>query len=123
MEWAEEESFVPPVEWDDLLEQEEEDGVMFAYRSSKLSPLGTAEEFPQPTPEPPLNYTTGIAHYRKTVPPVYYQPLDLTPEPHFFNIPVDVNFSTVHVPTNVFDRGTNYIIKNVDIILCVDVRP
>ncbi|XP_059474335.1 voltage-dependent calcium channel subunit alpha-2/delta-3-like isoform X2 [Neocloeon triangulifer] len=109
MEWAEEESYVPHVRWEDLLREEDEDGGMFAYRSAKFSPLGTAEDYPQPTPEPPLNYTTGIAHYRKKVPPVYYQPIELEPDPHFFNIPVNTSFSTVHVPTNVFDRAPEVI--------------
>ncbi|CAB3365530.1 Hypothetical predicted protein [Cloeon dipterum] len=109
MKWAEEESYVPTVRWEDLILEEEEDGDMFRYRSSKFSPLGDEEEFPQPTPEPPLNYTTGIAHYRKKVPLVYYQPLELEPDPHFFNIPVNTSFSTVHVPTNVFDRAPEVI--------------
>jgi len=29
----------------------------------------------------------------------------LTPNSHFYNIPVNTSFSSVHVPTNVFDGG------------------
>jgi hypothetical protein len=33
----------------------------------------------------------------------------LTPNSHFYNIPVNTSFSSVHVPTNVFDGGKCYL--------------
>lgn len=31
----------------------------------------------------------------------------LTPNSHFFQVPVNTTFSAVHVPTNVYDKGKN----------------
>ncbi|XP_003707444.1 ca[2+] channel Muscle-specific alpha2/delta subunit isoform X2 [Megachile rotundata] len=33
----------------------------------------------------------------------YYRPIELTADSHFYNIPVNTSFSSVHVPTNVYD--------------------
>lgn len=104
METAEEVSYMPPNFVDELENADMLDG-MFTYASSKFSQLGSEVEYPMPSPSPPPNYTTGIAHYRKPVPPVWYRPIELSPDPHFHNIPINDSFSTVHVPTNVYDRG------------------
>lgn len=104
METAEEVSYIPPYFADELENQDYGDG-MFSYASSKFSPLGSDYQFPEPSSTPTPNYTTGITHYRKPVPPVYYRPIQLSPDPHFHNIPINDNYSTVHVPTNVYDRG------------------
>jgi hypothetical protein len=34
-----------------------------------------------------------------------YTPMELYKDNHFYNIPVNLNYSIVHVPTNVFDLG------------------
>ncbi|XP_015587853.1 voltage-dependent calcium channel subunit alpha-2/delta-3 isoform X2 [Cephus cinctus] len=33
-----------------------------------------------------------------------YRNITLTPDSHFYNIPVNTSFSSVHVPTNIYDR-------------------
>lgn len=38
---------------------------------------------------------------------------------HFYNIPVNTNFSSVHVPTNVYAWGRCFIIF---VILCINIR-
>ncbi|XP_054010963.1 voltage-dependent calcium channel subunit alpha-2/delta-3 isoform X2 [Hylaeus anthracinus] len=35
----------------------------------------------------------------------FYRNITLTPDSHFYNIPVNTSFSSVHVPTNVYDMG------------------
>jgi hypothetical protein len=39
-----------------------------------------------------------------------YKPMELHPDNRFYNIPVNLNYSAVHVPTNVFDHGTTTLI-------------
>lgn len=39
---------------------------------------------------------------REYIPPMY---INLTTNPHFFNTPVNMSLSSVHIPTNVFDRS------------------
>lgn len=34
-----------------------------------------------------------------------YENISLTPNSHFYNIPVNTSYSSVHVPTNVYDRS------------------
>ena len=34
-----------------------------------------------------------------------YREIELTPDSHFYNIPVNTSFSSVHVPTNVYDMS------------------
>jgi hypothetical protein len=34
-----------------------------------------------------------------------YTPMELYPNNHFYNIPVNLNYSIVHIPTNVYDLG------------------
>lgn len=50
--------------------------------------------------------------------------LPLYPDPHFYNIPVNTNYSAVHVPSNVYERcksqlnrgmGGNHLIKILNI--------
>ncbi|XP_059614107.1 voltage-dependent calcium channel subunit alpha-2/delta-3 isoform X2 [Phlebotomus argentipes] len=43
---------------------------------------------------------------KKLIPP---KEISLTPEPHFFNVRVNTNYSSVHVPTNVYDRSIEVI--------------
>lgn len=38
-----------------------------------------------------------------------YKPMELQADNHFYNIPVNLNYSAVHVPTNVFDQGNGNI--------------
>lgn len=39
-----------------------------------------------------------------------YKPMELYPDSRFYSIPVNLNYSTVHVPTNVYDQGTATLI-------------
>lgn len=34
----------------------------------------------------------------------------LTPNKHFYNIPVNISYSAVHVPTNVYDQGIPHVL-------------
>lgn len=34
-----------------------------------------------------------------------YNNMTVDTDKHFYNLPVNTNYSSVHVPTNVFDRG------------------
>lgn len=45
----------------------------------------------------------------------------LTPNSHFFKVPVNTTFSAVHVPTNVYDKGKNnnktiYTLMNINLV-------
>lgn len=59
----------------------------------------------EPFEKPPPNDTNRALDDRTIeavdVPPSY---ITLTPNPHFFNVPVNTSLSSVHIPTNVFDR-------------------
>jgi len=46
-------------------------------------------------------------------------PLELTPNKHFWNLPVNTATSAVHVPTNVFDRCKYFDFTNVLCCLAV----
>lgn len=48
-------------------------------------------------------------------PKIFVQPKEivLTPKAEFFNTPVNMSVSSVHVPTNVYDRGLNFFVSNL----------
>lgn len=58
---------------------------------------------PGETPPPPLTFDIDFAG----IPPLNITPMTivLTPTPEFFDEPINTSVSSVHVPTNVFDRG------------------
>lgn len=64
-----------------------------------------AKEMLQPgeTAPPPLTLDIDFAG----IPPANITPktIILTPMPEFFDEPINTSVSSVHVPTNVFDRG------------------
>ncbi|KAK2575608.1 hypothetical protein KPH14_011312 [Odynerus spinipes] len=68
---------------------EEEDEGNFTYYSGKYSPIGDKEE-----PTIPQNMKKNKKVYRQ---------MELSPDSHFYNIPVNTNHSSVHIPTNVYD--------------------
>lgn len=45
----------------------------------------------------------------------------LTPNSHFFQVPVNTTLSAVHVPTNVYDKGknNNKTISTLNIVICL----
>lgn len=47
-----------------------------------------------------------------------YRKMLLTPDSHFYNIPVNTSFSSVHIPTNVYDMSPAVIedIKKTEIL-------
>ncbi|XP_076283345.1 ca[2+] channel Muscle-specific alpha2/delta subunit isoform X1 [Lasioglossum baleicum] len=67
---------------------EENDG-NFTYVSGKYSPV-----VKQKAPKLPENMEKNYEVYRE---------IELTPDSHFYNIPVNTSFSSVHIPTNVYD--------------------
>lgn len=71
--------------------------ITFQYYNSKemLEPFATS----------PPNITRSLDD-RSIVPP-YVPPstIVLKPSSHFFDVPVNISKSSVHVPTNVYDRG------------------
>ncbi|KAF4528188.1 hypothetical protein B566_EDAN014013 [Ephemera danica] len=126
MEAAERESYVEPKYADELENPDYDDG-LFTYASAKASPLGSTSNAVPPTPTPSPNFTSAIQQYRKPVAPVWYRPLDLAPDPHFHNIPVNDTYSTVHVPVNVFDRAPAVIeaitwSENLDRVFAANYR-
>lgn len=60
---------------------------------------------PGETAPPPLSLDIDFAG----IPPANITPktIILTPTPEFFDEPINTSVSSVHVPTNVFDRGIN----------------
>lgn len=55
--------------------------------------------------EPPgIDYKVRIAKPFEASPNTSL-PLDLKENSHFYNIPVNITYSSVHVPTYVYDRG------------------
>ncbi|XP_076762521.1 ca[2+] channel Muscle-specific alpha2/delta subunit isoform X2 [Xylocopa sonorina] len=67
----------------------EDDERNLTYVSGKYSPV-----LNQSKPKIPDNMVKNIKSYRE---------IELTPDSHFYNIPVNTDFSSVHVPTNVYD--------------------
>lgn len=73
----------------------------YTYYSSKYSPINDmsidatikARGDPKPLPE-------IIAESPET-----YRRMYLDPDTHFYNIPVNTTHSSVHVPTNVYDKS------------------
>jgi len=46
-----------------------------------------------------------------------YTPMELYPDKRFYDIPVNLNYSIVHVPTNVYDLGRMRCVLHVSLIL------
>ena len=64
------------------------------YRSSKFSNITIPTEY-------------GLEEVQLEEKPaveVSYTKMDLVPDPHFKDVLVNTNYSSVHVPTNIFDR-------------------
>ncbi|XP_012164247.2 voltage-dependent calcium channel subunit alpha-2/delta-3 isoform X1 [Bombus terrestris] len=83
-------------------ENDEEEG-NFTYVSGKYSPVNAE------LPKVPSNMEKNIDAYRKML---------LTADSHFYNIPVNTSFSSVHIPTNVYDMSPAVIedIKKTEIL-------
>ncbi|XP_044586306.1 voltage-dependent calcium channel subunit alpha-2/delta-3 isoform X1 [Cotesia glomerata] len=64
-------------------------GFNITYVSGKYSTI--EDEDP---PDIPKNMRKNASIYRR---------IELNPDSHFYNIPVNTNFSSVHIPTNVYD--------------------
>ncbi|KAJ8926858.1 hypothetical protein NQ314_020709 [Rhamnusium bicolor] len=64
----------------------------YQYYSSKWSAI---------IGEPPVKIPTSLEDNNKTM----YLPMKLNNDTHFYNIAVNTSHSSVHVPTNVFDKG------------------
>lgn len=67
------------------------------YNSKRIEPPGT-----------PTTPSYGPAGDDENGGPPPIREMVLTPNPHFSNIPVNTTFSSVHVPTNVYERGRIY---------------
>ncbi|XP_076666835.1 ca[2+] channel Muscle-specific alpha2/delta subunit isoform X2 [Andrena cerasifolii] len=82
---------------------DEEDG-NFTYVSGKFSRVAG-----QRSPTLPENMEKNVGVYR---------PMELTPDSHFYNIPVNTSFSSVHIPTNVYDMSPTVLedIKKTEIL-------
>lgn len=69
-----------------------------------------AKEMLEPHEDPPKNITNLSLDDRSIkgpyIPPSY---IVLTKNKHFFNTDVNTSMSSVHIPTNVFDRGTETV--------------
>nr|CAD7430991.1 unnamed protein product [Timema monikensis] len=65
--------------------------VNFTYYSAKSSATFIDGEFWNHTKDEPN--------------PIWYHSLYLTPDPHFYGIPVNTSHSVIHVPTNVYDHS------------------
>lgn len=65
------------------------------YYSSKYSPTMNYEDGRNFTPELPESIQNNKYMYLN---------MTLTPDTHFHNIEVDTSHSSVHVPTNVYDK-------------------
>ncbi|XP_066590097.1 voltage-dependent calcium channel subunit alpha-2/delta-3 [Prorops nasuta] len=91
----------------------------FRYVSGKQSKFTADDDVPEPTPEPTpiivynfkqcstnnseieMKNSTSSANKTEEYNP--YWPIHLTTDTHFYNIPVNTNVSSVHIPTNVYD--------------------
>lgn len=72
----------------------------YTYYSSKYSPkndVNITEEYEDSLPEIVKNNTQ------------LYQKMLLDPDTHFYNISVNTTHSSVHVPTNVYDKSPNVL--------------
>ncbi|XP_017890141.1 voltage-dependent calcium channel subunit alpha-2/delta-3 isoform X2 [Ceratina calcarata] len=69
----------------------EDDGENITYVSGKYSPVPGL-----PKPFIPENMRKNMSAYRE---------IELTADSHFYNIPVNTSFSSVHIPTNVYDMS------------------
>ncbi|XP_018912174.2 LOW QUALITY PROTEIN: voltage-dependent calcium channel subunit alpha-2/delta-3 [Bemisia tabaci] len=74
---------------------EEEEAEKFTYHSSKYSRIHGNEENPEPHPARKLDGNETKPVYKDIV---------LVKDRHFYGIPVNTNYSAVHVPSNVFDQ-------------------
>nr|XP_034192789.1 voltage-dependent calcium channel subunit alpha-2/delta-3 isoform X1 [Osmia lignaria] len=68
---------------------EDDENGNITYVSGKYSPV-----INQSSPKLPENMEKNVDVYRE---------MELTPDSHFYNIPVNTSFSSVHIPTNVYD--------------------
>lgn len=80
-----------------LSHQNEKEDLYFSYYNAKDM---REPDDPIPTPAPRELDDMGEPHI--FVPP---KEIVLTPKAEFFNTPVNLSISSVHVPLNVFDRG------------------
>lgn len=64
----------------------------FTYVSGKYSPVVGQKK----KPRLPENMKKNVQLYRE---------IKLTSDSHFYNIPVNTSFSSVHIPTNVYDKS------------------
>jgi hypothetical protein len=46
-----------------------------------------------------------------------YTPMELHPDNRFYNIPVNLDYSIVHVPTNVYDLGRMRCVLHVSLLM------
>lgn len=86
----------------------------YTYYSSKYSPINgtdmTADE------------KTALEYQYPSIAPQnasLYPPIWLYQDTHFFNIHVNTSFSSVHVPTNVYDQCEYMRIKCVSLFIII----
>ena len=74
----------------------------------------------------PVNYTfysakksfiVGDAQQNKYLDNNTYMPMELYPDNRFYNIPVNLNYSIVHVPTNVYDLGRMRCVLHISVLM------
>lgn len=64
----------------------------YTYYNSKFSTILDATNYTKVTELEDIMYT--------------YNDMSLNHDTHFYNIPVNTSYSSVHVPTNIYDRGS-----------------
>jgi hypothetical protein len=63
------------------------------------------------------SYIVGEEVDEKTFDNKTYTSMELYPDDRFYNIPVNLNYSMVHVPTNIYDLGRLRRVLNVSVIV------
>ena len=63
------------------------------------------------------SFIVGEAEQSKYLNNNTYTPMELYPDNRFYNIPVNLNYSIVHVPTNVYDLGKMRCVLHVSLVM------
>jgi len=63
------------------------------------------------------SFIVGEAEQSKYSKNSTYTPMELYPDNRFYDIPVNLNYSIVHVPTNVYDQGKMRCVLRVSLTM------